>query len=60
MLRYNSEKEIENALESVTWADEIIVIYSFSEDGSVEIAGKYTDGNLARVVSWKGRFRYLV
>ena len=39
---YNEEKNIENCLKSVAWADEILVVDSFSSDRTLEIAGKYT------------------
>ncbi len=39
----NVEKEIDRCLASVAWADEIVVIDSFSGDRSVELARKYTD-----------------
>lgn len=34
---------IERCLKSVTWADEIVVIDSFSKDGTYDVAKKYTD-----------------
>ena len=39
----NEEKNIRRCLKSVSWADEIIVVDSFSEDKTVEIAREYTD-----------------
>lgn len=39
---YNEEQHIENALKSVLWADEIIVVDSFSSDNTVSIASRYT------------------
>lgn len=39
----NEEHNIEAALKSIQWADEIIVVDSFSTDKTVEIAKKYTD-----------------
>ncbi|MGB9668420.1 MAG: glycosyltransferase, partial [Thermosulfidibacteraceae bacterium] len=39
---YNEEENIEDCLRSVLWADEIIVVDSFSKDRTVEIASKYT------------------
>lgn len=38
---YNEEDNIEDCLRSVLWADEIIVVDSFSTDRTVEIASKY-------------------
>ncbi|MFV2082732.1 MAG: glycosyltransferase family 2 protein, partial [bacterium] len=43
ILTYNEEDKIEEALKTVTWADEIAVIDSFSTDETVNIARKYTD-----------------
>ena len=39
----NEEKNIKNCLESVKWADEILLVDMHSEDRTVEIARKYTD-----------------
>ncbi len=39
----NEEGKIEKCLESVVWADEIIIVDSYSDDHTVEIASKYTD-----------------
>lgn len=38
---FNEEHNIEDAIKSVQWADEIIVVDSFSTDNTVEIANKY-------------------
>lgn len=43
VIAYNEEEKIEEALRSVTWADEVVVVDSFSTDGTVEIARRYTD-----------------
>jgi glycosyltransferase involved in cell wall biosynthesis len=40
---YNEENNIRECLESVTWADEILVVDSFSTDKTLEIAREYTD-----------------
>lgn len=40
---YNEEKMIRNTLESVKWADEIIVVDSGSKDRTVEICKEYTE-----------------
>jgi len=39
----NEEDNIRRCLESAKWADEIIVVDSFSEDRTVEICREYTD-----------------
>lgn len=38
---YNEEENIEKCIQSVLWADEIIIIDSFSTDSTIEIAEKY-------------------
>lgn len=40
---YNEENNIMDCLESVKWADEVLVVDSFSNDKTLEIAKKYTD-----------------
>ncbi len=42
IITLNEEKHIREALESVTWADEIVVVDSFSSDRTVEICKEYT------------------
>lgn len=44
---FNEEDNIGPALESVAWADELLVVDSFSSDRTVEIARRFTD----RVIS---------
>lgn len=39
---YNEEASIRAALESVKWCDEIVVVDSFSDDGTVAICREYT------------------
>ena len=41
ILAYNSEDKIEDALKSVQWVDEVVVIDSHSVDRTAEIAAKY-------------------
>ena len=40
---YNAEQSIEKCLQSVRWADELLVVDSYSTDGTLEIAAKHTD-----------------
>ncbi len=42
IITLNEEKNIRDCLESVKWADEIIVVDSCSRDTTVEVAGEYT------------------
>jgi len=43
VITLNEENEIGDCLESVSWADEIVVVDSGSSDRTVEIAKKFTD-----------------
>lgn len=43
IITYNEADKIEEALQSVAWADEIIVADSHSTDGTTEIAERYAD-----------------
>lgn len=43
IMTYNEEAKIADCLESVKWADEIVVMDSFSKDRTVEICRRYTD-----------------
>ncbi len=51
VITYNEEDNIRGALESVKWADEIVVVDSFSTDKTREICREYTD----KVYSFKWR-----
>ena len=48
----NEERNIEACLESVRWADEVVVIDPESHDRTVEIAGRYTEKLCVR--PWMG------
>jgi glycosyltransferase involved in cell wall biosynthesis len=52
MITYNNEETIERALKSVTWANEIVIVDSFSNDRTVEIGRKFTDKIIQR--KWPG------
>ena len=52
ILTYNSERTIERALASLSFAEEIILIDSGSTDATLEIAKKHTDKIFYQ--SWKG------
>lgn len=49
---FNEEKNIEKCLKSLLWADEIIVVDSYSTDNTVSICKKYTDKIYQR--EWPG------
>ncbi len=49
---YNEEKGIRRCLESLSWTDEIIVVDSFSQDRTKEIASVFTDKIFD--VKWEG------
>lgn len=49
---FNEEEHIRDCLESVRWADEIIVVDSHSTDRTLEIAREYTDRIFVR--NWPG------
>jgi glycosyltransferase involved in cell wall biosynthesis len=52
IITFNEEENIRDCLESVKWADEIIVVDSFSTDKTVEICNEYTEKVLQR--KWPG------
>ncbi|MGE5306202.1 MAG: glycosyltransferase family 2 protein [Alphaproteobacteria bacterium] len=49
---FNEEEHIGACLESLRWCDEIVVVDSFSTDGTVEICRRYTDRVMQR--TWAG------
>lgn len=51
---FNEEDHIAAALESVAFADEILVVDSFSTDRTVEIARRYTDRVVSRAFASHG------
>ena len=57
LITYNEETNIQEALESVRWADEIIVLDSFSTDRTVEICKKYTDKIISHAFVGYGKLR---
>jgi glycosyltransferase involved in cell wall biosynthesis len=52
LITYNSERLLERVLESVRWADEIIVVDSGSQDRTEEITRRFTDQFHPR--DWEG------
>jgi glycosyltransferase involved in cell wall biosynthesis len=52
VLTSNNRRTIERCLKSLFWAEELIVVDSFSNDGTFEICQRYTDKAYRR--EWKG------
>ena len=52
LITFNEEKRVRAALESVKWADEIVVIDSFSTDQTVAICREYTPK--VYQIAWRG------
>lgn len=48
VLARNEEKDIEDCLKSLSWADEVIIVDDHSTDKTVQIAKKYTNRILTR------------
>ncbi|GAB6137357.1 glycosyltransferase family 2 protein [Halanaerobaculum tunisiense] len=42
VLTYNEEENIADCLESVSWVDELVVVDSYSQDDTLELAREYT------------------
>src|SRR3990172_3323980 len=60
LITYNEEANIQDALESVRWADEMVVLDSFSTDRTVEICKKYTDKIISHEFVGYGKLRNIV
>jgi glycosyltransferase involved in cell wall biosynthesis len=52
MICYNEEAILDKSLAAVQWADEIVIVDSFSSDRTLEIAGRYTDKVIQH--AWQG------
>ncbi|NOZ20278.1 MAG: glycosyltransferase family 2 protein [Planctomycetes bacterium] len=52
VITYNEERNIRDCLDSVTWAGEIVVVDSLSDDRTLDIAKGYTDKVFQR--KWTG------
>jgi glycosyltransferase involved in cell wall biosynthesis len=52
VITYNEEQNIAGALQSLSWADEIVVVDSGSSDATLEICREYTDRIFRR--NWTG------
>jgi len=52
IITYNEENKIRDCLESVKWADEIVVVDSFSTDNTLSICKEYTPNVIQR--KWEG------
>jgi len=58
-LTFNEARQIRAVLESVRWADEVIVVDSFSTDGTVEIAREYNTRIINQEFCGFGKLRNL-
>ncbi len=52
IITYNEERNIQRCLESLRWADEIIIVDAFSNDNTLTISASYTDKIFQR--EWPG------
>ena len=52
VLTFNNLRTIERCLKSLGWAEELVIVDSFSTDGTYEICKRYTDKAYQR--EWKG------
>jgi glycosyltransferase involved in cell wall biosynthesis len=52
IITYNNRRTIERCLKSLGWAEELVIVDSFSTDGTYEICKRYTDRAYQR--EWKG------
>ncbi len=57
VLTKNEERRIEKCLESVKWADEIIVVDDESNDKTLDIVKRYTDRIFVKKMDIEGRHR---
>jgi glycosyltransferase involved in cell wall biosynthesis len=57
VLTKNEEERLARCLDSVKWADEIIVVDDESRDATVEIARRYTDRVLVKKMDIQGKHR---
>ncbi|RMH03791.1 MAG: glycosyltransferase family 2 protein [Nitrospirae bacterium] len=57
VIAYNDEPNMRGCLESLTWADELIVVDSFSTDGTAQISQEYTNKVFQHEFHGFGRLR---
>jgi len=57
IITLNEERLLERVLQSVSWADEIVIVDSGSADGTEEIARRFTDRFFVRPYSGEGEQR---
>jgi len=57
VMTFNEKDKITDCLESIKWADEIVVLDSFSTDGTVEICKKYTNKIIQKKFEGFGKLR---
>jgi glycosyltransferase involved in cell wall biosynthesis len=52
VLTFNNRRTIDRCLRSLGWAEELVIVDSFSTDGTYEVCQQYTDRTYQR--EWKG------
>lgn len=52
VLTFNNRRTIDRCLKSLAWAEELVIVDSFSTDGTYEICQRYTDRTFQR--KWTG------
>jgi len=59
VITFNEEARIERCLKSLSWADEIVVVDSFSTDATVDVCRRFTDRIVQREFKgFKDQFNY--
>ena len=48
VITYNEQEGLRDCLDSMKWVDELVVVDSYSQDATCEIAGEYTDRIIRR------------
>jgi len=57
VMTFNEKEKIKDCLESVKWADEIVILDSFSTDGTLDLARRYTDKIIQKEFIGFGKLR---
>jgi glycosyltransferase involved in cell wall biosynthesis len=61
VLTFNNRRTIERCLQSLEWAEELVVVDSFSTDGTYEVCQRYTDKTCQRkFAGHRDQYQYAV